>query len=378
MRILHVLHTPRAEGTVKLALDWLSEPGLQQDVLVLNPSPAEMTTEIARRAAGFEQGVGFPSGAAKFPWMIHTVWRCCRRRRPDLVICWSNGFSPWVLGGAWLARVPGLITHAGNPPAWNLGGKVHTVLCTFAAWAMGGRMVCCSQHVAREFARSSGVFSSVLRVVYNCAPVAAIRAEASMARRMRRDRRPQVIMVATLEPHKDHATLLRALPAVAQAVPGVHVRLAGDGSLRQQLEELTHSLGLADTVTFLGSRRDVPSLLGESDLFVFSTTGEEGLGTVLVEALASGLPIVASDVPACREVLEEGKWGTLVPAGNSAALAAALIAALRAGGTNGAGDPNGAAFPKGAGGPPSAAQAGYLERYNPSAMIQGYLSAVSR
>ena len=69
---------------------------------------------------------------------------------------------------------------------------------------------------------------------------------------------------------------------------------------------------------FLGSRRDVPALLGQSDVFVFSTTKEEGLGTVLIEALAAGLPVVASDVPACREALEGGKWGALVPAADAA------------------------------------------------------------
>jgi glycosyltransferase involved in cell wall biosynthesis len=360
MKVLHVLHTPRAEGTVKLTLDWLAQSSLDQEVLVLNPAPAEMTDELRYRAAWFTQGDRFPAGWSKCPWIVAKVWRVCRQRRPDLVICWANGFSPWVLGGARLAGVPRLITHAGNPPCWNPAGKAYTVLCTFAAWMTGGRMVCCSHYVASEFARSPGAFASVLRVVYNCAPISAIREEAAKARAQRKDRRPQLIMVATLESHKDHETLLKAMPAVVRAVPAVQLWLVGDGSQRQRLENLVASLGLADVVAFLGSRRDVPALLGQSDAFVFSTTREEGLGTVLIEALAAGLPVVASDVPACHEALAEGRWGRLVPPADPETLAAALITSLQ---TSPAVEPT--------------ARSDYLKQFSPACMMAAYVAATA-
>jgi glycosyltransferase involved in cell wall biosynthesis len=360
MKVLHVLHTPRAEGTVRLALDWLTQPGLDQEVLVLNPNPAEMTEELRSRASWFTQGEKFPAGPAKFPWMLAKVWLVCRQRQPDLVICWMNGFSPWVLAGAWLAGAPKLITHGGNPPAWNPMGRIYTVFCTFVTWVTGGRMVCCSHYVAGEFARSPGAFSSVLRVVYNCAPVTLIRAAAEEARAQRKDHRPRLIMVATLESHKDHATLLKAMPAVVRAVPAVQLWLAGDGSRRDHLENLSASLGLADTVTFLGSRRDVPALLGQSDAFVFSTTREEGLGTVLIEALAAGLPIVASDVPACAEALAHGRWGTLVSPADPDALAAALIASLQ---TKSCAE--------------TSERSDYLQQFSPASMMAAYVAVTS-
>jgi glycosyltransferase involved in cell wall biosynthesis len=360
LSVLHVLRSPRAEGTVKLTLDWLPETDFRQEVFVLNPEPAEMTEALRARAAWYGQGSRLPTGWAKFPWIVAQVRKVCRERRPDLVICWTNGFSPWVLGGARLAGVTRLITHAGNPPNWSPWGMAQTLLSTYVTWLTGGRMVCCSHYVADQFARSPAAFRSILRVVHNCAPVVPIRDEAEAARARRTDDRPRLIMVATLESHKDHATLLRAMPAVIRAVPTVQLSLAGDGALRQPLEYLCSSLGVADSVTFLGSRRDVPALLGESDVFVFSTTREEGLGTVLIEALAAGLPIVASDVPACREALANGRWGRLVPAGDPGALAVALIASLQV--RTGAEPPE---------------RREYLQRFSPPGMIAAYVAAVS-
>ena len=360
MKVLHMLHTPRAEGTVKLTLDWLAEPGMQQEVFVLNPEPPEMTSELRSRAGWFAQGNRFPMGRSKFLWMIVETRRVCLMRKPELVICWMNGFSPWILTGAWLAGVPQLITHAGNPPCWNFWGKVSTVFSTFVTWATGGRMVCCSRYVAAQFALSPMAFASVLRTVHNCAAVPGIRAEAGQARAKRQDFRPHLVMVATLENHKDHATLLRAMPAVISAVPQVRLWLVGDGSLRGSLMELAESLGIGRSVTFLGPRRDVSSLLGQCDVFVFSTTPQEGLGTVLIEALAAGLPIVASDVPACREALADGRWGALVPPADPEALAAGIINQLRLQ----ADDDQGA-------------RSEYLEGFSPARMIAAYLSAAS-
>ncbi len=139
---------------------------------------------------------------------------------------------------------------------------------------------------------------------------------------------PTAIMVATFERHKDHETALRAVPLIRQQVPGFRLLLAGDGTLRDQLHELARELALCDAVEFLGMRRDVPELLGIADLFVLSTTPQEGLGTVMIEALAAGLRVVASDVPACRELLNGGEYGVLVTPRSPEALARAVINCL--------------------------------------------------
>jgi glycosyltransferase involved in cell wall biosynthesis len=354
------LRTPRAEGTVKLALDLLQTQDADHEVFILKADPSEMTEALRGGARWIQIDPALPAGRKKFLWVAWRAWKVCRERKPDLVICWPNGLGAFVLLGAAFAGVRGLITHAGNPPTPTFKGRAYTLFTTWMVWAVGGRMVCCSHYVARQFARSPGASASVLRVVYNCAPVAFIRDAAAGARAQRKDRRPRLIMVATLELHKDHATLLQAMPAVLRAVPAAQLWLAGDGSQRDRLQSLSASLGLAEVVTFLGSRQDVPALLGQSDVFVFSTTREEGLGTVLIEALAAGLPVVASDVPACQEVLAGGRWGTLVPPADPEALAAALIASLQA---STAIEANG--------------RSDYLQQFSPSCMIAAYVAATA-
>ena len=149
MTVLHILHAARAEGTVRLALDWLEDTRIRQEVVTLSAQPADLQPEIERRAAWYERGTRIPAGRVKFPWMLFRSWQVCRRRKPDMAICWMNGFSPWILAGARLAGVRRLITHAGNPPDRTPMGRAQTVFSTLVAWLTGGRMVCCSAYVAK-------------------------------------------------------------------------------------------------------------------------------------------------------------------------------------------------------------------------------------
>ena len=96
------------------------------------------------------------------------------------------------------------------------------------------------------------------------------------------------------------------------------------GEEEAALRRLAEAEGVAARVVFWGRRADIPELLGQMDVCAFSTTRDEGFGIALIEAMAAGLPVVASDVPACREVLADGEAGILVPAGDPEALAAAL------------------------------------------------------
>lgn len=134
--------------------------------------------------------------------------------------------------------------------------------------------------------------------------------------------------VGRLVPEKAQALLLRAFAQIDTATLPVHLLIAGGGPLHQALAEQIMALNLNSRVTLLGPRSDVPALLNAADTFVLSSD-IEGLPMVLVEALASGCPVVATDAPGVREVVHD--QGTIVPRDDATALAVALDAALRHG-----------------------------------------------
>jgi len=333
-RILHVLATPRAEGTPRLVLDWLAVRELEQAVIFLAGDPPDLLAEF--RATGRLLGVGdvLVRGPRKFLRIVGFARDHVRAYRPDVVVVWAMGFSHWVFLGARAAGSrAALLSHCGNPSGtgWPYGPLL-TWICLWTTKACGGMVVACSRHVQDRFREIPLVPNSIVRLAYNCVQSEPIASRAGEARRLRPLGGPfRAIMVATLELHKDHATLIRAAALLNSQGIKIEILLAGAGSLEPSLRALASELGVDGTVMFLGARRDVPELLGSSDVFVLSTTPNEGRPGVIMEALAAGLPIIASDVKPLREVLEEGRWGTLVPAGDAGAVARALAAAVRSG-----------------------------------------------
>jgi L-malate glycosyltransferase len=133
--------------------------------------------------------------------------------------------------------------------------------------------------------------------------------------------------VARFHPVKDHATLLRAFATVVAARDDVDLLLIGDGPLRAGLEGLTRQLGINARVRFLGVRTDVPDLLRAADLFAL-TSVSEAASLTLLEAMASGLPVVVTAVGGNPEIVRHGAEGLLVPRRDAAATAAALLQLL--------------------------------------------------
>ncbi len=128
--------------------------------------------------------------------------------------------------------------------------------------------------------------------------------------------------------------LLKATALACHEAPRLRVWIAGEGPLRRSLEEEHRSLGLGTAVRFLGFRDDVNDLLRAADLFVVSSY-LEGMGTATLDAMAAGLPVVATRVGGIPEIVESELSGLLVPPRDPGALAAAMVrlandAALRA------------------------------------------------
>jgi glycosyltransferase involved in cell wall biosynthesis len=129
-----------------------------------------------------------------------------------------------------------------------------------------------------------------------------------------------MLQVARLDPVKDHATALRTLERVVRHRPDTRLVLVGEGPERARIEELVKERRLTPYVRLLGLRNDVPRLLRVADLFLL-TSVSEGIPLAILEALAAGLPVVATDVGGVRDLVEEGITGLLAPAGDDALLA---------------------------------------------------------
>jgi glycosyltransferase involved in cell wall biosynthesis len=132
------------------------------------------------------------------------------------------------------------------------------------------------------------------------------------------------IVVARLSPEKDVANLLRAAQLVRRQSPSFRLEVAGDGPCLPDLRRLAGELALDDCVSFLGQVRDVPGLLARAGLFVLPSLSE-GISLTLLEAMSSGLAVVATRVGGNPEVVADGQTGLLVPPADPPALAATLL-----------------------------------------------------
>lgn len=314
MRVLHVLSGLHAAGIEALALQLIRHAPAEAHGELLNADRSQQTMAPAFRqlleAGQLSEIHQWPRcDGLQLAW--RSFWLCCRRRPDALLIYPCNREMLWLALGTRLAGVRRIgVAVQNTAPATPSGRRLwHRLLIWFQR--LGVVAVPCTEAIVA----SLQPLPRGLRlgpVIPNGCDVAAIASRAAAARAVRPpDDACRILMVARLDPIKDQATLLRAFAAAA--VPGWQLQLVGEGPDRPRLESLARELGLDPAQVLLGRRSDIPELLGQADLFAFSTTPAEGFGIALIEALAAGLPVIASDVPACREVLLAGDAGDLLP-----------------------------------------------------------------
>ena len=140
---------------------------------------------------------------------------------------------------------------------------------------------------------------------------------------------PIVLAAGRLKPQKDFTTLIRAFADVKQTIPEARLVILGDGPQRQELETLAAELGIADSVDLPGFQRNPYAFIAMADMFILSSR-YEGLPNILIEALALGKRIVATDCESGpAEILQQGKYGPLVPVGSRDRMADAIREALQ-------------------------------------------------
>lgn len=176
---------------------------------------------------------------------------------------------------------------------------------------------------------------SAIRVIYNGIRLNGARRDIDDRERVRREAAINsqdllILSVGRLDPIKDFAILIRAFSSVVKEMPNSFLWIAGDGdaTYKQSLEQLVGELGLSQNVKFLGTRRDVDSLLDACDLFALSSITEASSMTVL-EAMAMRRAVLATRTGGNPELVIPGDTGMLVPVGDVSAMAAAMLRLLK-------------------------------------------------
>lgn len=137
-------------------------------------------------------------------------------------------------------------------------------------------------------------------------------------------------IIGRLTPLKGHMVFIKSIARAAREIPHLKAWIIGDApaskeSYKEQLHVLVNRLGLTQSTQFLGTQRDIPSVLNSLDVVVLATTTQEAFGRVVIEAQAAGVPVIATRVGGIVDIIEDGKTGLLVPAADPVGMGEALV-----------------------------------------------------
>jgi glycosyltransferase involved in cell wall biosynthesis len=274
------------------------------------------------RAAGIEvmalgKGEGFSCATAS------RLARLLKERRIEVVHTHNPLVHHYGVLAGRLAGVHGVVSTVHGLNNLEKRGKGELLYLAMSLWT--SRIVSVCRMAEEFFRRTLPLPKNRMSVIYNGIPLEPF---------LRVAPRPpdgEFVFgaVGRLVPIKDHAGLLEAFREVAARHPRCRLEILGDGPLRRELEERRDRLGLAGRVEFRGASADAAAFLGRVDAFVLSSESE-GLPMTLMEAMAAGLPTVATAVGGIPEFVEGARSGWLAPPRAPAALAAAMMAAVEA------------------------------------------------
>lgn len=189
----------------------------------------------------------------------------------------------------------------------------------------------CVSHTVAQFTREKAkIPANKIAVIVNGVPVeqfANVDVNANSKSQWPLEGRQVIGAVGRLDPQKGFAYLIKALPAVIQKFADVVLLVVGAGAQKHHLEKLANQLNLQQHVIFTGFQEQTAPFYRLFDVFVCPSI-YEGFGLVLVEAMIAGCPVIASAIKPFAEIVEDGKWGKLVPPASRHALANAIIEVL--------------------------------------------------
>jgi glycosyltransferase involved in cell wall biosynthesis len=312
--LLHVLRNDALGGLEQSTLEvarYFAARDVRQHLLIMSPLDAGISERFAEAGIDVTSIPFSKSGAIAF---VAAYRQLVKRLRPDIQLV-SGAFGLHALL-AMLGRIAG-IRHCWTylimgPASHGLPWLVQTVMGQMARLFARGE-IAVSAYLRTTFHHELFLPLRRVHVVSRWRPIRKIADLAQQARLLKAPGHPIVSTAGRLDWMKDFPGMVEGFARFAEMVPTARFRIVGEGPMRTELEAQVARLGISDKVDFLGFRKDVPSILGGSDIFLFSTSPTEGIGNVLVEAMAAGTPVVCTDIGPCAEVLGHGEAGILVP-----------------------------------------------------------------
>jgi glycosyltransferase involved in cell wall biosynthesis len=323
-RVVHYVDSDIFGGSEEAALHLMAslDRGRWEPVLLHHPDLGNARLVEGATGLGIRTQV-VPRVAPDDVFMgVRRIRQVLRAERPAVVhahLSWPLACRYGILA-AWLARVPAIVATAQlyidfwQEPHGHLQQRLMTAALR--------RIIAVSQEVRARYATELRVPGRKLAVVPNGIPVPPqVRAADPVLRAHLVKGRPDYVVLTPARFHeqKGHAYLLEA----AVQVPDATFVLAGEGSLRAEMERRAEELGVAGRCLFLGQRSDVPALLAAAELFVLPSLFE-GLPLSVLEAMAAARPVIATAIGGTDEAITDGLTGLLVPPRDSAALGSAI------------------------------------------------------
>ncbi|MGE5363882.1 MAG: glycosyltransferase [Bacteroidota bacterium] len=308
MKIVHVISSFGPGGAEVLIKDMAIRSTGEAKVEVWAIGKAEdpqfetdFIAELLNKNVGYTI-IGKTPGKQRF-WVIKRIFRLIREKNPDIINTHSE-LATFYVASARLLMKFGLVQTIHNTVI------EYPLLQKILARSTADRFVAISTKCKDEILRILKLPEDRVTLIFN-----GINADKFRCHRYFRKEVKHILNIGRLNHQKDHITLINAYSIVAEEllkhgrrVPVLDI--VGTGPLEKILRKETQKLGMTGYIEFMGVRKDIPELLASHDIFVLSSRWE-GLSIALLEAMASGIPIVATDVGSNHEIISDGVNGEL-------------------------------------------------------------------
>jgi len=321
-----------AEKVAVVLANGLAEKGFVVDLLMWDGGGPNLK-DVSPQVAKFDFSAERPIGVVR---VVRLFMQYLRQKKPIVVFAHLEKSSLLAIIGGLLCGYRRIVPciHIDLEAYASINHRLRRRLlnCLVATfYHLAPQVIAVSEGVGRSARRLLSPFGPPVRVVYNGFDFAALRSKSQQPVKeawLQNKTTPVVISCGRLQQQKAFEVLLRAFADLRQMTP-VRLIILGEGPEHEALLSLARTLGVAEDVSLPGFVDNPIAWFAKSDLFVLPSRCE-GHPLVLIEALVAGIPIISTDCSSGpNEILENGRFGTLVPVENAAALTEAMLQALK-------------------------------------------------